>query len=452
MPNYGYELFVIGGGSGGVRAARMSGGMGARVAIAEERYMGGTCVNVGCVPKKMLVYAAHCAEEFRDAAGFGWSVTPPEFDWASLIENKNTEIKRLNGVYRQLLENAGVRIYDGRATLSDAHTVTVNGEKITAERILLAVGGWPFVPKFPGSEYVITSNEAFFLTELPRRILIVGGGYIAVEFAGIFAGLGCDVIQAYRGPLFLRGFDDDLRQFLAAEMRKKHVDLRFELEVSAIEKTPSGLRVSLSNGTKEIVDTVMYATGRKPLTQSLGLKSCGVETDHTGAVVVDEHYRTNLDSVYAIGDVTNRINLTPVALAEGMAFAWDQFSDAAKPVDYEYVPCAVFSQPSLGAVGYTESAAREKFGAITVYKSTFTPLKHTISGSDEKTLMKLLVDDASDRVVGVHMVGPDAGETIQGVAVALKAGATKRIFDTTIGIHPTSAEELVTMREPFAGA
>ena len=450
MSEFDYDLFVIGAGSGGVRAARMSGGMGARIAIAEVRHMGGTCVNVGCIPKKLLVYASHFRDEFEDAAGFGWTVEPENFNWTKLIANKNVEIQRLNGIYKRLLTNAGATIYNGRAQLADPHTVIVNGENITAERILVAVGGWPYVPDVSGKEHAITSNEAFFLEQLPERVVLVGGGYIAVEFAGIFNGLGSTVTQIYRGPVFLRGFDDDVRHFVAEEMRKKGVDLRFNADVLAIEKHATGLTVELSNGESIDCDAVMYATGRRPLTANIGLEACGVELDPNGAIVVDQRYQTNIESIYAIGDVTDRINLTPVALAEGMSLAWDLFSPDEKTVDYEYVPAAVFSQPNLGTVGCTEAQAREKFDAVTIYRSSFTALKHTLSGSDEKTLMKLVVDDASDRVVGVHMVGPDAGETIQGIAIALKAGATKAIFDRTIGIHPTAAEEFVTMREPIA--
>ncbi|MDP6183500.1 MAG: glutathione-disulfide reductase [Gammaproteobacteria bacterium] len=448
MADFDYDLFIIGAGSGGVRAARMSASLGANVAIAEDRSMGGTCVNVGCVPKKMLVYASHFNEECENAVGFGWSSEARRFDWNTLIANKNQEIHRLNGVYERLLRDAGARIFNGRACLVDQHTVTVASETITAQNILVAVGGWPYVPDIPGKEHVITSNEAFFLPELPRRILIVGGGYIAVEFAGIFNGLGSEVTEIYRGPLFLRGFDDDAREFVAREVRKKGVDLRFQIDVSTIRKQGEELTVELTDGTTLGCDVVMYATGRRPLTSDLGLEACGVDLDAQGAIIVDERYRTNVESIYAIGDVTNRINLTPVALAEGTSLAWDLFSKDDKRVEYEYVPSAVFSQPNLGTVGYTEAKAREKYGEIAVYRSSFTALKHTISGSDEKTLMKLIVDNRTDRVVGVHMVGPEAGETIQGIAIALKAGATKAVFDRTIGIHPTAAEEFVTMREP----
>ncbi len=449
MSTYDYDLFVIGGGSGGVRAGRMAAALGARVAVAEERQLGGTCVNVGCVPKKLLSYAAHFAEDFHDAAGFGWTVGASEFDWAQLIANKNEEITRLNGIYERLLVNAGATILRGHATLVDAHTIAMGESRYTAERILIATGGWPHVPDFPGSEHAITSNEAFFLERLPSRVVVVGGGYIAVEFAGIFNGLGCVTTQLYRGPLILRGFDDDARNFLAAEMRRKGVDLRCDTDVTAISRAPNGsFDLTLRDGSHLACDLVMYATGRKPAVGSLGLDTCSVRLDERGAIVVDENYRTSVPSIYAIGDVTDRVNLTPVALAEGMALVWHLYRDQERPVDYEYIPSAVFSQPNLATVGYTEAQAREKFGAITVFKSSFTPLKHTLSKSGEKTFMKLIVDTASDRVVGAHMVGPDAGETIQGLAVALKAGATKAVFDRTIGIHPTSAEEWVTMREP----
>jgi len=332
----------------------------------------------------------------------------------------------------------------------DEHTVAVNDAQVTAERILVAVGGWPFVPELPGIEHAITSNEAFFLPELPKRVVVVGGGYIAVEFAGIFHGLGSDVTQVYRGPLFLRGFDDDVRNFLADEMMKKDLDIRFNTDIKSIEKQDSGLLVTFTDETTLESDCVMYATGRKPFTENLGLEACGVEMNKGGAIVVNEKYETNVPSIYAIGDVTDRVNLTPVALAEGMSLAWDLYGKDTKTVDYEFIPSAVFSQPNIGTVGYTEEQAREKFGNVTIYRSSFTPLKHTISGNTEKTLMKLIVEDATDRVIGVHMVGPEAGETIQGIAIALKAGATKAIFDRTIGIHPTAAEEFVTMREPVS--
>ncbi|MGE0861444.1 MAG: glutathione-disulfide reductase [Gammaproteobacteria bacterium] len=450
MSTYQYDLFIIGGGSGGVRAGRMAASFGARVAMAEERYMGGTCVNVGCVPKKLFAYAAHVAEEVHDAAGFGWTYTPGSFDWPTLVANKNKEIERLNGIYQRLMDNAGATVLRGRATIVDAHTVRVDGQDYTAERILVATGGWPYVPEFAGSEHAVTSNEVFFLERLPRRAVVVGGGYIAVEFAGIFNGLGSETTQLYRGPLFLRGFDDDCRRFLAEEMRKKGVGLRFDTDVARIERHGEALRVHLTDGSTLDADLVLYATGRRPNSANLGLEALGVRMNDAGAIEVDGNYRSSVPSIYAIGDVTDRINLTPVALAEGMALAWHLYRDHERPVDYEYVPSAVFSHPNLATVGYTEAQAREKFGEVVVFRSSFTPLKHTLSGSKEKTLMKLVVDKATDRVVGAHMVGPDAGESIQGLAVAIKAGATKTMFDRTIGIHPTSAEEWVTMREPVA--
>ena len=452
MSSYDFDLFVIGAGSGGVRAGRMAASFGARVAVAEERYLGGTCVNVGCIPKKLFSYAAHFAEDFEDGAGFGWTVGGRSFNWRTLVANKNEEIQRLNGIYDKLLVNAGATVMHGHAVLRDPHTVTIDADTYTSERILVATGGWPFVPEFPGSEHAITSNEAFFLETLPDRVVVVGGGYIAVEFAGIFNGLGVETTQIYRGPLFLRGFDDDMRAFLAEEMSKKGVDVRFNTEVTEITKEGAQFRVALDDGSTVDCDLVMHATGRKPIVNDLGLENCGVKVDERGAIVVDANYRTNVESIYAIGDVTDRVNLTPVALAEGMALAWHLYKDKGRPVDYEYIPSAVFSQPNLGTVGYTEAEAREKFGRVTIFKSSFTPLKHTLSGSNEKTLLKLIVDDATDRVVGAHMIGPDAGETIQGLAVALKAGATKNVFDRTIGIHPTSAEEWVTMREPIVAS
>ncbi len=451
MATYDYDLITLGAGSAGVRASRMAARYGARVAVVEERYLGGTCVNVGCVPKKLFVYAAHFGEDFDDAAGFGWTVGGRDFAWPRLIENKNAEIARLNGVYRDLLEGAGVRIIEGRARLLDAHMVAVGETTYTAERILVATGGWPAVPEFAGREHVITSNEAFFLESLPGTIVIVGGGYVAVEFAGIFHGLGARVIQLYRGPLFLRGFDDDVRQALAREMGKKGIDLRFDSSVESIERrdTDDGPRftVTLADGGAIEAGLVMYATGRRPITEGLGLEDAGVALNEKGAVVVDEDWRTSVPNIHAIGDVTDRIKLTPVAIAEGQAVADLLFNPSGKTVGYDGVPSAVFSQPPVGTVGLTEAEARARHGAVDVYRSTFRPLKHTLSGRDEQAMMKLVVDARSDRVVGVHMVGPEAGEIIQGIAVALKCGATKAQFDATIGIHPTTAEEFVLMRE-----
>ncbi len=441
------ELFVLGAGSGGVRAARGAASYGAGVGIAEDRYLGGTCVNVGCVPKKLMVMASHFAEDFEDAAGFGWTVGERRFDWARLIADKDAEIARLNGIYRRLLEDAGATLYEDRARLVDRHAIEVGGKRVTARYILVATGGRPVMPEIPGAELAITSNEVFHLERMPKRVLIVGGGYIAVEFAGIFNGLGAEVAQLYRGPLFLRGFDDDLRAMLAEEMRKKGVDLRFGVNATAIEKTGTGLRVALDLGGAVEADCVLFAVGRAPASRDLGLEEVGVELNEKGAVVVDRYSRTSAENIFAVGDLTDRINLTPVAIREGQAVAETLFNDNPTAPDHDYVASAVFSQPTIGSVGYTEAAARAEFGAIDVYKAAFKPMKHTLSGRDERTLVKLIVERASDRVVGAHMLGPEAGEIIQGIAIAVKCGATKARFDATVGIHPTTAEEFVTLRE-----
>jgi glutathione reductase (NADPH) len=449
VSDFDYDLFVIGAGSGGVRAARMAAGFGARVAVAEDRYLGGTCVNVGCVPKKLYVYASEFGKAFQDSRNFGWNGAPPQFDWSTLRDNKKTEISRLNAIYRNLLTDAGADIIDGRASLVDAHTVAVGGREYRADKILIATGGWPYIPQFHGSEHAITSNEIFDLPAFPKRIVIVGGGYIAVEFAGIFNGLGAQVSQLYRGPLFLRGFDPDIRAHAAQEIAKSGVDLRFEVNVERIEPGPAGLQVLLSDGNTLETDVVLYATGRMPNLEGLGLDNVNIDLSEFGTIVVDEEYRTTEPTIFALGDVTGGMELTPVALAEGMAFARRQFGETDAQLDYEFIPTAVFCQPNIGTVGFTEEAARAEFKHIRLFKSTFRPMKHTISGRDEKTFMKLIVDKASDRVVGVHMMGPDAGEIMQGIAIALRAGATKATFDSTIGIHPTAAEEFVTMREPW---
>ncbi|MEE8263881.1 MAG: glutathione-disulfide reductase [Gammaproteobacteria bacterium] len=447
MAEHDFDLFVVGAGSAGVRAARMAGGFGARVAIAEDRYLGGTCVNVGCIPKKLLVYASHFSEDFEDAGGFGWTVGKSTFAWKSLIQRKDVEIERLHRVYAELLAAAGVRTVKGRAGLADPHTVVVNDKPYQAERIVVATGSWPVVPEFPGSEHVITSNDAFFLDELPQRVLIVGGGYIAVEFAGIFAALGSATTLIYRGPLFLRGLDHDIREFLAAEMTKKNVELLFNTTIEAVEKVRGQLKAHLSDGSQREAERIFYATGRTPNVKGLRLEALGVKLDARGAVIVDEDFRSSVPSIYAIGDVINRVKLTPVALAEGMVLAETLYGGSRDPLNYADIPTCIFSQPNVGTVGLTEEQAREQCGACKVYKSTFTPLKHTLSDRNEKTLMKLIVEQDSDRVVGAHMVGPDAGEIIQGIAIALKAGATKATFDATMGIHPTMAEEFVIMRE-----
>jgi glutathione reductase (NADPH) len=450
MAQYDYDLFTIGAGSGGVRASRVSASYGAKVAVAEERYLGGTCVNVGCIPKKLLVYAAHFSEDFEDAAAYGWTVGERRLDWAKLIANKNAEIDRLNGVYRRLLQVSGVTIIESRAEVVDPHTVIVDGKKITAKYILIAVGGWPAVPEFPGSEHAITSNEIFFLPALPRKVIIVGGGYIGVEFAGIFHGLGVEVTQLYWEALFLRGFDDDCRKSLADEMRKKGIDLRFNANIEKIERSAAALRATLNGNATITADQILYATGRVPNTNCLGLENVDVRIKPGGGVVVDDYSKTNVDSIYAIGDCTDRMMLTPVAIAEGQAVAETLFNNNPTKPNYINVPSVVFSNPNIGTVGLNERKARERYRNIDVYKTNFRPLKHTLTGRDERTMMKIIVDHETDKVVGCHMVGPDAGEIIQGLAVAMNCGVTKAQFDATIGIHPTAAEEFVTMRVPMA--
>jgi glutathione reductase (NADPH) len=450
MARFDFDLFVIGAGSGGVRASRMSASFGARVAVAEERYLGGTCVNVGCIPKKLLTYAAHYADDFEDAAAYGWTVGARSFDWATLIANKDREIARLNSVYGRLLDDAGVRRIEARARVVDAHTVEAGGKTYTAENLLVATGGWPRMPAIPGIELAISSNEAFHLKELPARVLVVGGGYIAVEFAGILAGLGARTALAHRGELFLRGFDDDIRAALAVEMKKRGIELRFDTKMASIERRGAGLRAHFVDGSTADADQVLIAIGRDPNTAGFGLEELGVALGHDGAVVVDAYSRSSLPNVFAIGDVTNRLNLTPVAIHEAMALARTLFGGAPTPVDHEDVPSAVFSQPPIGTVGLTEASARAKYGELDVYRTSFRALRHTLTGRDEKTTMKLVVDRTSQRVVGAHMLGPDAGEILQGVAIAVKCRATKAQFDATVGIHPTAAEEFVTLRTPVA--
>ncbi len=448
MSQYDFDLFVIGAGSGGVRAARIAAGHGARVGICEESRVGGTCVIRGCVPKKLLVYASHFAEDFEDARGFGWETGPARFSWTDLIRAKDREIDRLNGVYLNLLANSGVELINGRGSFTDAHAVRVGERTVTAEYILIATGGTPWVPDIPGIEHAITSNEAFDLPDLPGRVAVVGGGFIACEFAGIFNGLGAEVTQVYRGDAVLRGFDQDVRRVVSEELVKKGIDLRLESDIAGIEKTDSGLALSLQNGDSLEVDQVMYATGRVPLVRDLGLRDIGVEVRADGRIVVDDFSQTNIEHIYAVGDVTSRVNLTPVALYEGHSFADSVFGGRTRPVNHEYVPSAVFSQPPVGTVGYSEEDALHHIGPIDVYLSEFRPMKHTLSGRDEKTMMKLIVERESRKVVGIHIVGLDAPEIVQGFAVAVKSGLTKERFDCTIGIHPTAAEELVTMRSP----
>jgi len=447
MSTFDYDLYVIGAGSGGVRAARMAATAGARTAVAESGPLGGTCVNAGCVPKKLLVYASDFASSFEDGRGFGWTVGQIHFDWPTLIANKDRQIERLNGVYRNLLEGSGVDIHHGRARLADRHTVDVNGSSHTAKHILVATGGRPFKAPVPGAKLGITSDEVFHLDELPRRILITGGGYIAVEFAGIFNGLGSEVTLNYRGPLFLRGFDDDVRTSLAEAMAGRGIKLLFNTLIDRFEPMDGGFRAVTNHGEALETDLMLCATGRVPNTTGLGLEELGVELTERGAIVVDQYSETTVAGIHAIGDVTDRRSLTPVAIGEAMALVETLFRDNPTAMDYTNIPSAVFSQPQIGTVGLSETEARADGFEVEIYRSTFRPMLSTLSGRDEQTMMKLVVDRTSNRVLGVHMVGPDAGEIVQGMAVALKCGATKEQFDATVGIHPTAAEEFVTMRE-----
>lgn len=461
MEAFDFDLFTIGAGSGGVASSRRAGAYGAKVAICEEARVGGTCVLRGCVPKKLLVYGAHFQDEITDAAGFGWTIGSVSHDYAALVEAKDRELDRLNGIYLRLLEGSKVRLLEGRAKLVDPHTVEVAGERYTARNILVATGSWPHLPSTPGIEHAITSNEALDLKALPPRVVVVGGGYIGVEFAGIFRTLGSNVTVVTRGPQILRGFDDEVRDFLAAEMSKRGVELVHGAEITDITRleprphpvapTTAAVRsllVSLSNGRKVEADVVLYATGRTPNTRGIGLEAAGVQLDAEGAIIVDSFSRTTQPNVFAVGDCTNRVNLTPVAIAEGRAVVETLFRDNPTEIDHAFVPSAVFSQPPLSCVGFNEADARNAFGAVDVYVSTFRPMKHTLSGRDERTFMKLVVDRATQKVVGAHMAGADAPEIIQGLAIAVRCGATKADFDRTIGIHPTAAEEFVTMREP----
>lgn len=448
MEKFDYDLFVIGAGSGGVRAARIAAGHGAKVGICEESRVGGTCVIRGCVPKKLLVYASHFADDIEDAAGYGWDIGPSSFSWPDLIRAKDAEIDRLNRVYLGLLSNSGVTLYETRGVLEDRHTVRLGDETVTAKTILVAVGGRPWKPEVPGIDLAITSDEAFYLEDLPKRVAVVGGGFIACEFAGIFKGLGSEVIQVYRGDALLRGFDSDVRRVVSDGQVRKGIDLRLECNVTEIEKQEQGLLVSLDSGDQFEVDEVLYATGRVPNVRDLGLREAGVEIKPSGEIVVDRYSRTSVDNIFAVGDVTNRVNLTPVATYEGHSFADTEFADMNRSVNHEFVPSAVFCQPPVGTVGYSEEDALHHVGPVDIYLSEFRPMKHTLSGRDEKALMKLVVAKDSQKVVGLHVVGPDAPEIVQGFAVAVKSGLTKERFDCTIGIHPTAAEELVTMRSP----
>ncbi len=448
MSQFDYDLFVIGAGSGGVRASRMAAGFGARVAVAEDRYMGGTCVNVGCVPKKLFVYGSEYMQHLNEGAGFGVFVAGKTFSWETLRDNKTREIERLNGIYNNLLNNSGVELISGRATLIGPNEVEVAGQTFTAKNILIATGGWPFVPDIPGKEHMITSNEVFYLDEFPEKALVLGAGYIAVEFAGIFNGLGAETELVFRGEQMLRGFDEEVREFVSDEIAKKGVKVTAQDNVVSIEKLPNGqLKAALQSGEERVVDQILCATGRRPNVAGLGLESAGVELNDAGAIAVNDQFQTSVEHIYAIGDVVDRIQLTPVALAEGMFIANRLFGDKDYPeLDYENIPTAVFCQPNIGTVGLTEEQARVHCRRLRIYTSSFKPMKHTLSGEDERSLMKLIVDDASDKVVGAHMVGPEAGEIVQGLAIAMKAGATKAHFDSTVGVHPTAAEEFVTLR------
>jgi len=450
MALFDYQLFVIGGGSGGVRAARIAAGYGARVGIAESYRYGGTCVIRGCVPKKLLVYAAHFAEDFTDAQGFGWTVPPAQFSWSSLIEAKDKEISRLSSIYEKNLVGSKVDVLHGAAHLVDAHTVTLNGKPISAKHILVATGGTPFVPPIPGIEHAITSNEVFDLQQLPKSVLIVGGGYIAVEFAGILNGLGAQVTLCYRGEQVLRGFDDDVRAHLVEEMEKKGITVLLQSDVVRLDKlSDASVSVALTGVQTSplVVDAVLYATGRVPNTQGLGLVEAGVALDEEGGVIVDAFGHTNIKSIHAVGDVTNRIALTPVAIREGAALANTLFGPTPVSADLTTVPSAVFSQPPIGTVGLTEAQALASYGEIDIYSSKFRNMRHTLSGRDERTLIKLIVDSASQRVLGAHMVGSDSPEIIQGLAIAIRMGVTKADFDATVALHPSAAEEFVTLRE-----
>lgn len=446
---YDFDLFTIGAGSGGVAGSRRAASYGAKVAICESRRVGGTCVLRGCVPKKLLVYGSHFAEELEDARGFGWTMGDHHVDWAKLIETKNRELDRLNGIYIRMLRDSGAHLMEGHARIVDAHTVEVNGTRHTAKYILIATGSRPIRPEIPGAELGISSDEALDLPQIPRRALVVGGGYIAVEFAGIWRAVGSEVTLAVRGDNVLRGFDGDVRESVADGLTKRGIRILRETVVRSIERSENGLSVRLAGGEMIETDVVLFATGRTPNSQNIGLEEAGVRIDKNGAIAVNTFSQTNISSIYAVGDVTNRINLTPVAIAEARAMAETLFHDNPMEMSHENVPSAVFCQPPVGSVGLSEEDARAKYGKIDVYRARFRPMKHTLTGRDERTMMKLIVDRATQKVVGAHMVGSDAPEIIQGIAIAVQCGATKAQFDRTVGIHPTAAEEFVTMREPL---
>ncbi len=451
--SFDYDLFVIGGGSGGVRAARVAAGeTGAKVALAEEDRYGGTCVIRGCVPKKLMVFASEFSGMVGDAQAFGWDIRPGEFDWNIFHGKLVTELDRLEGVYRNILKNNGVESFDQRARVVDPHTVELaDGTRKTAKHILIATGGRPVVPEFPGSDLAITSNEIFHLEKLPKNILIVGGGYIASEFAGIMNGLGVKTTQFYRGPQILRGFDEEARGLICDEMRQNGIDVRLETNVVEMTKAGDKIRVKATDGNEDQFDVVMYATGRAPNADDLGLEALGVERGRKGEIIVDEYSQTGVPSIYAIGDVTDRVNLTPVAIREGMAFVETVFKGNSTPVDHELIPTAIFTQPEMGTVGLSEeeAAAQE---SIEVYATSFKPMQKSFAGGSQKVLMKLIVSQATRKVLGCHIVAPGAGEMIQLAGIAVKMGATKEDFDRTVAVHPVMAEELVTMRQPVRTA
>ncbi len=453
MTDFDYDLFTIGAGSGGVRASRLAASYGAKVGVAEEYRVGGTCVIRGCVPKKFLVYASEYGHSFNDAKGYGWSADNVSFDWSKLIQNKDDEIDRLNGIYIRNLKNAGADIFQSRAVLKDNHTVHLAAENrdVTAEKILIATGGAPWTDEsVPGHDLGITSNEAFHLDTLPKHVIVAGGGYIAIEFACIFRGLGCEVCLVYRGEDILRYFDTDVSVQVHAEMKRQGIRIITQSVFEKIEKLDGDVkRAHLTNGTHIDADLIFWAVGRKAATAGMGLEKAGVELDKSGAVVVDEFSKSSVDNIFAVGDVTNRVNLTPVAIREGAAFAETEFNNNSTKMDYTFIPKAVFSQPPVGTVGYAEHEARQKFDNVDIYKTNFRAMKNMLTGSEERVLMKLVVDGDTDRVLGCHIVGAEAAEMIQAIAIAVKAGVTKSQFDETVALHPTIAEELVTMREKF---
>ena len=446
---FDYDLFVIGAGSGGVRAARMAAGKGKKVAIAEERYLGGTCVNVGCVPKKLFVYASQFPEQLHASKGFGWNQTSqPVLDWPTLRDNKTSEIERLNGIYQTLIDNSGAELFDGRATVAGPQKVAVNGKIFSARNILVATGGWPFIPAFPGSEHAVSSNEMFFLDQLPKTAVIVGGGYIAVEFAGILNGLGVETHLVYRGTQLLKSFDQEMSDKITTGMRDKGVNIHLETQISDIQKNNDMLDVNFASGESMVAGLVLYATGRIANTAGLGLETATIKLRKDGSIPVNEHFQTSEPSIYALGDVIDRVQLTPVAIQEAMVLVDHLYGEGQAFIDYDNIPTAVFCQPEFGTVGLSEEAARDTFTNIEVYTSDFKPMLQTLGGGADRISMKLIVDKASDKVIGCHMVGEHAAEIIQGIGIAIKAGATKAHFDATVGIHPSAAEEFVTMRQP----